>query len=132
MTSCSASLPNPATPAPAARGHAAGGRDAGAGRREQGRRCRAAGGAGYVPAWHASPARLMPVTGFAWQSPIVDRTLRLVIHPHTSGDTVRVRLSNRFGEARSHSVRSMPGSSSRVHVWRTAPIVPPPSAGGPP
>lgn len=59
----------------------------------------AACGAGYVPGWHASPARLMPVTGFAGQSPIVDRTLRLVIHPHTGGDTVRVRLSNRYGEA---------------------------------
>lgn len=53
---------------------------------------------GYVPAWHASPAPLTAVTGFFGQSPIVDQTLRLVIHPHTGGDTVRVRLSNRHGD----------------------------------
>jgi lysophospholipase L1-like esterase len=55
-------------------------------------------GGGYVPAWHASPARLLPVTGYAGQSPLADRTLRLVVHPHTGGDAVRIRLSNRHGE----------------------------------
>jgi lysophospholipase L1-like esterase len=53
---------------------------------------------GYVVAWHASPARLTP-TPSTGQFPIVDQTLRLVVHPHTGGDRVRVRLSNRHGES---------------------------------
>lgn len=53
----------------------------------------------YVPAWHASPARLLVLAGVPGQSPIVNQTLRLVLHPHGGGDSVRVRLSNRYGES---------------------------------
>lgn len=84
-----------------------------------------------LPAWHASPSRLTAVTGFAGQSPTVDQTLRLVIHPHAGRGSVRVRLSNRYGGARSRSVRSTWGSWSRAHGWWTDPIGLSPSAGSP-
>jgi len=53
---------------------------------------------GYVPAWYASPARLLATVSVPGQSPILNQTLRLVVQPHTGGGSVRVRLSNRYGE----------------------------------
>lgn len=48
------------------------------------------GGTHWVGAWAAAPAHAA-FPGFAEQS------LRMIVHPHYGGDSVRLRLTNRFG-----------------------------------
>jgi lysophospholipase L1-like esterase len=45
----------------------------------------------WVGTWAASPSDA------SVQQPLADQTLRMIVGPHLAGDTVRVRLSNRFG-----------------------------------
>ncbi|WBB61250.1 SGNH/GDSL hydrolase family protein [Streptomyces sp. WMMC500] len=58
-----------------------------------------AAGSGWVGAWGASP---QPgdtgIPGMPPAASLENQTLRLVVHPHTGGSTVRVRLSNAFGD----------------------------------
>ncbi len=56
------------------------------------------GGANWVGAWSATPmAALGPDNTLGTPLTFTNQTLRQIIHPHISGDTARIRLSNRYG-----------------------------------
>lgn len=78
----------------------------------------ACGGTHWVGAWGAAPADAA-LPGFAEQS------LRMIVHPHYGGDSLRLRLSNRFGSRpvtfgavavgkRSSGAALAPGTNRRV------------------
>ena len=47
---------------------------------------------GWVEAWYAAPMRMRPAG-------LTGRTLRQIVHLHAGGQQLRLRLSNRYGEA---------------------------------
>jgi len=53
----------------------------------------------WVSAWTTSLFLSTPLPGFAAESPITDKTVRVVARPTIGGKQLRVRLSNEFGTA---------------------------------
>jgi lysophospholipase L1-like esterase len=45
----------------------------------------------WVSAWYAAPVRLVPAD-------VCGRTFRQIVHPHSGGDQIRLRISNRYGD----------------------------------
>jgi lysophospholipase L1-like esterase len=58
-----------------------------------------AGSTPWVDAWAASPQQADGgVPGYPAAAPLENVTVRLVVHPHTGGPAVRIKLSNVFGD----------------------------------
>ena len=53
----------------------------------------------WVSAWTTSLFLSTPMPGFPAESPITDKTVRVVTRPTIGGKRLRVRLSNEFGTA---------------------------------
>ncbi len=52
----------------------------------------------WIDSWAASPQSGDPgIPGMPSATPFANQTLRLIVHPHTSGPLARIRLSNDFG-----------------------------------
>ena len=51
----------------------------------------------WVSAWTTSLFLSTPMPGFPAESPITDKTVRVVVRPTIGGTRLRVRLSNEFG-----------------------------------
>jgi hypothetical protein len=52
----------------------------------------------WVGAWSASPRRPNAVLDAISDRGFADQTLRLIVRPHASGNWLRLRLSNTFGD----------------------------------
>ncbi len=65
----------------------------------------------WVSAWTTSLFLSTPLPGFPAESPITDKTVRVVTRPTIGGKRLRVRLSNEFGTA--------PLTIAAAHIART-------------
>ncbi len=82
-------------------------------------------GTHWVGSWTASPTdAVMPIDADGLPVPVLlgDQTLRMVITPHLGGSTLRVHLSNRFGEAAAQFSHVTIGTAGHGTVSNIVPV----------